>query len=114
MRVGIGIMKYFLRPFTVTSLLNEPLRSDMTVYAKWTENELPFIISSIAVDTDTLKNTYLINESLDLTNAKLILYYTDYTNSQINLTLDMISGYDTQSLGEKDHNHYLPDICNKF
>ena len=59
-------------------------------------------LDSIAVTTLPNKTVYLeAKETLDVTGGKLTLYYNDGSTEQVDLTLDMISGFDNTVPGQQ-------------
>lgn len=48
-----------------------------------------------------IKQTYFINQEIDPTGGKIMVYYIDDTSQQIDVTSDMISGYDMSKLGKQ-------------
>jgi hypothetical protein len=57
-------------------------------------------VFEISVDQSTFKSEYLFGESFQ-SDAKLKIYYTDYTYLYINLSIDMTEGFDTTTTGRK-------------
>lgn len=65
-------------------------------------NEIPKQVEGIKIKTLPKKLEYLKNEeNIDLTGINVVLYYTDGSEEIIEITNDMISGFDTSSLGKK-------------
>ena len=48
-----------------------------------------------------IKTEYAINEKIDLNDAKLVLTYNDDSQKEITISYDMITGFDTTTVGEK-------------
>src|SRR5699024_1137375 len=63
-------------------------------------NIIERIITSIKVE-GIVKTKYVEGQSLDLTGGKVIVSYNDDTSEEIDLTSDMISGYDKDHLGKQ-------------
>ena len=63
-------------------------------------NIIERVITSIKVD-GIVKTKYVEGQSLDLTGGKVIVSYNDDTSEEIDLTSDMISGYDKDHLGKQ-------------
>ena len=57
-------------------------------------------LESIGLSTP-IQKTYRMNDLLDLGSAKLVLTYSDDSQQQIELTTNMISGFDTSTCGSK-------------
>ena len=49
----------------------------------------------------SIQTQYTINEELNLNDAKLILTYSDDTQKEIDITSNMITGFDTTTVGNK-------------
>ena len=49
----------------------------------------------------SIQTQYTINEELNLNDAKLILTYSDDTQKEIDITSNMITGFDTTIVGNK-------------
>lgn len=49
----------------------------------------------------TIQTQYTINEELNLNDAKLILTYSDDTQKELDITSNMITGFDTTTVGNK-------------
>ena len=58
-------------------------------------------LKSINVASGTIKTTYNVGEQLDLTGAKLALNYSDKSKSEIAIDLNMVTGFDSSTAGEK-------------
>lgn len=59
-------------------------------------------VSSIMVSTLPDKTEYIQNQdTLDVTGGKITVYYNDGTNEIINLTSNMVSGFDNSTVGTK-------------
>ena len=73
---------------------------------KINEDETPSFIlknvESITLKAPLTKLTYRIGENLDVTGGKLIVTYSDNTFTEIDLTMDMISGFDNTKTGEQE------------
>lgn len=66
------------------------------------EMEFTKTLSHIAVTTQPNKLEYIVGvEAFDPTGGKVTLYYTDDTSEEIDLTIDMVSGFDAAVLGEQ-------------
>ena len=63
-------------------------------------NIIERVITSIKVE-GIVKTKYVEGQSLDLTGGKVIVSYNDDTSEEIDLTSDMISGYDKDHLGKQ-------------
>lgn len=61
----------------------------------------PKTVSSIALNTAPTNNTYTVGGTLDVTGGKITVTYSDSTTADIDMTSDMISGFDTSSAGKK-------------
>lgn len=48
-----------------------------------------------------IKTEYAINEKIDLNDAKLVLTYNDDSQKEMTISNDMITGFDTTTVGEK-------------
>ncbi len=70
--------------------------SDVTLYAKWT-----LITKTIVVKQLPTKVSYLKGQTLDLSGAKLQVIYENNTSKLINITNDMISGYNKEKVGKQ-------------
>ncbi|MDR0697489.1 MAG: leucine-rich repeat domain-containing protein [Christensenellaceae bacterium] len=57
-------------------------------------------VYEISIDKTTFKNQFLYGEALPQ-NIKIFVTYTDQTKLVLNVSNDMISGFDTLSLGDK-------------
>ena len=57
------------------------------------------VITSIGVDTQIDKKTYFVGEELDLTGGKIVTNYLNGDAPVINITSDMISGYNKNTAG---------------
>ncbi len=57
-------------------------------------------ITSIEVSA-TAKNKFFVDDTLDLTNFKIKVYYNDNSSSEVNVTSDMVSGFDSSTTGSK-------------
>lgn len=66
---------------------------------KTAEKELQTI--DIIDSLGSIKSKYVINESLNIDGVKLLLTYSDDSQSEIILTYSMISGFNTSSAGSK-------------
>lgn len=51
--------------------------------------------------SENLKDTFFLNEELNLDGIDVVLTYKDDSTKNIDLSLDMISGFDTSTTGEK-------------
>ena len=58
-------------------------------------------VSSIAVTTLPFKTSYLETTPLDTTGGKLTIYYNNDTSDEVDLTVDMVSGFDAAVPGEQ-------------
>lgn len=52
-------------------------------------------VSSIQIVKGAFKESYALDESLDLTNSKILVTYVDGETENVNITLGMVSGFDT-------------------
>lgn len=57
------------------------------------------MISFIAISAFPAKTAYTVGDSLDLTGGKLVISYSDDICETIDLTSEMVSGYDMNKLG---------------
>ena len=48
-----------------------------------------------------IKTQYLLNENIDLNGAKLVLTYSDDSQKELVISGDMITGFDTTTIGER-------------
>lgn len=74
--------------------------SDGTTFKKYFEVIVENAINSIEVIAPN-KTDYKYGENLDLTGGKVVLVKEDGTKEQINLTKDMVSGYDPKQSGQQ-------------
>ncbi|MBQ8752062.1 MAG: bacterial Ig-like domain-containing protein, partial [Clostridia bacterium] len=58
-------------------------------------------LESIAVTTAPTKAVYELNTALDVTGGKLTLTYSDGSTKEVDMTADMVSGFDSATSGEK-------------
>ncbi len=61
----------------------------------------PAEITGITVNTDGAKTTYEIGESLDVTGLTITVKKSDDTEETVDVTADMISGFDSSEAGTK-------------
>ena len=52
-------------------------------------------VSSIQIIQGSFKENYLLDESLKLENAKILVTYVDGSTANVAITMDMVSGFDT-------------------
>ena len=57
---------------------------------------------SVAVTTLPAKTSYAYGETLDVTGGKLTLTYDDGTTSEVDITAEMVSGYDVATSGQQE------------
>lgn len=74
------------------------------------DNDIPFndligktdpVVKSIAVTTLPTKLTYQIGDALDVTGGKVTLTYDDAHTEEIDLTAEMVTGFDSAAAGKK-------------
>ena len=61
----------------------------------------PAEITGITVNTDGAKTTYEIGESLDVTGLTITVKKSDDSEETVNVTADMVSGFDSSEAGTK-------------
>lgn len=66
------------------------VRKNLTLYGKWMENGITGIVISKVPD----KVTYLEGEELDIAGLEVLATYRDGSQSLLEVTSDMVSGYD--------------------
>lgn len=54
-------------------------------------------VASIQIVQGSFKEIYSLDEKLNLTNAKILVTYTDNTTANVSITSSMISGFDTST-----------------
>lgn len=54
-------------------------------------------VSGIQIVEGAFKEIYTLDEKLDLTNAKILVTYTDGSSKKIGITKEMVSGFDTST-----------------
>ncbi|MDD3831496.1 MAG: bacterial Ig-like domain-containing protein [Clostridia bacterium] len=60
-------------------------------------------VSSISVKNGTLDSEYTVGDSIDLSTAKLVVVMSDTdTTTEVNITIDMVSNFDTTTVGSKN------------
>lgn len=65
---------------------------------------VPVNLQQIVPVVNTFKSVYALNESLDITGAKLQLIYDNGSTNTVSVTVDMILGFTTSSIGSKTMN----------
>ena len=66
----------------------------------WVVSHFSGALSRISLVSAPYKRTYLPGDkNLDLTGGKINVYYTDGTSEQMDITADMVSGYDPSKRG---------------
>ncbi|MCR4660458.1 MAG: bacterial Ig-like domain-containing protein, partial [Clostridia bacterium] len=72
------------------------------VYSFFTVNVIyPPIYSISFVNTENYKKNYVVGESLDINNLFIIANYSNGYTSKVNVTNEMISGFDSSIIGTK-------------
>ncbi len=59
-------------------------------------------IKSAEIDTASLKTVYSIGDSLDVDGGKLVITYSDDSTISVDLTEDMVTGFDSTTSGSKN------------
>lgn len=62
----------------------------------------PVALTGIEMASAPTKTTYAYGEDLDVTGGSVKLLYADGTSATVDLTADMVSGYDKNTAGEQD------------
>ena len=86
--------------------MNNPGEHDITVsYRGKTDtykiNIIAPLLESISVEKEGIKTEYYVGDKLNLDNGMIKLIYDDGTTSYAVITEDMITGFDTETPGEK-------------
>lgn len=68
----------------------------LTLYA-CAETEV--VLTSISIGEGSMKTSYSLNETIDLTDAKIVLTYSDGNTEEISVTEDMVTGFSTANVG---------------
>lgn len=65
--------------------------------------EIEYTVASVSKIelTKAIQTEYQINDDLNTNNAKILVTYSDNSTTQIDLDLDIISGFNTTSIGAK-------------
>ena len=70
--------------------------------ATFTVNIVEKELTKIEISSTPTKTTYIQNyENLDVTGGKIKLTYNDETTEEINMTAEMVSGFDNKTIGEQ-------------
>lgn len=79
--------------------------------------DLTYLVESrvlVGISVNGIKKYYEIGDPIDITNAKLVLHYQSGVTELMTLTMDMISGFDSSSLGEKELTITYQSFTTKF
>ena len=77
--------------YKITLIVN----SEDEAYVK--VSEIP--LSSLSIASNPYKTSYFVGEELDLTGLAVEAYYSDDSTSRVEVTLDMVSGFDSSVPG---------------
>ncbi len=79
-------------PMAIDNLLVEDLSVDP---------DAPVEITGITIKTEPTKKTYTVGEELDVTGGVIEVSYSDGVKTEITMTADMVSGFDSSEAVEK-------------
>lgn len=58
-------------------------------------------LDNLSVKNHSLKSEYTVGDVIDISGGKLIAAYSDGSEEEIEITADMVSGFDSSAIGEK-------------
>ncbi|PJI08172.1 MULTISPECIES: leucine-rich repeat protein [Clostridium] len=80
---------------TLWDFTNDRVTDNVTLFAKWIDR----VVTNITMNTSPTKTSYIQGQSLDVTGAKIVAAYNDGTNETVNVTPEMVSGYNANQAG---------------
>ncbi len=93
----VNLTAQHISNFSTTTAEN----ANLTITVEGKTLEVPYTVTAVVVNSISIKTpfktTYFVGDTLNVTGAKLTLTYNNEKTEDINITADMISGFDSTS-----------------